>query len=115
MNGIEKKIWLITLPRHVLWLFLFLNITSMLLYPGSTFRDHLTLGYSFTENFLSDLGRTLTFSGEINFLSSQLFNMSLVFAGGVFALFYLHVRKVFNSDKQKILATTAENFFFRRT
>ena len=81
-----------------------LNIASMLLYPGSTYRDHLTIGYSFTENFLSDLGRTLTFSGEINFLSSQLFNMSLVLAGGVFALFYLHVRKVFNLDKQKILA-----------
>jgi len=81
-----------------------LNIASMLLYPGSTYRDHLTMGYSFTENFLSDLGRTLTFSGDINFLSSQLFNMSLVLAGGVFALFYLHVRKVFNSDKQNILA-----------
>ena len=104
MNGIEKKIWLITLPRQILLLFVVLNIASMLLYPGSTYRDHLTLGYSFTENFLSDLGRTLTFSGEINFLSSQLFNMSLVLAGGVFALFYLHVRKVFNSDKQKILA-----------
>jgi len=104
MNGIEKKIWLITMPRQVLWLFVILNIASMILYPGSTYRDHLTLGYSFTENFLSDLGRTLTFSGEINFLSSQLFNMSLVLAGGVFALFYLHVRKVFNSDKQKSLA-----------
>ena len=76
----------------------------MLLYTGSTYRDHLTLGYSFTENFLSDLGRTLTFSGKINFLSSILFNISLILAGGVFALFYLHVRKVFNLDKQKILA-----------
>ena len=104
MNGIEKNIWLITLPRQVLWLFIVLNIASMLLYTGSTYRDHLTLGYSFTENFLSDLGRTLTFSGEFNFLSSQLFNMSLILAGGVFALFYLQVRKVFNSDKQNIFA-----------
>ena len=112
MNVIEKKIWLITLPRQVLWLFVILNIASMLLYPGSTYRDHLTLGYSFSENFLSDLGRTLTFSGEINFLSSQLFNMSLVLAGGVFALFYLHVRKVFNSDKQKILAFIGSFFGF---
>ena len=104
MNGLEKQLWLITFPRQVLWLFVVLNITSMILYPGSTYRDHLTLGYSFTENFLSDLGRTLTFSGKINFLSSQLFNMSLVLAGGVFSLFYLHVRKVFNLDKQKILA-----------
>ena len=110
MNGIEKKIWLITLPRQVLWLFVVLNIASMILYPGSTYRDHLTIGYSFTENFLSDLGRTLTFSGEINFLSSKLFNISLVMAGGIFALFYLHVRKVFNSDKQKIM-TFVGSFF----
>ena len=104
MKDIEKKIWLITLPRLVLWLFVVLNIASMLLYPGSTYRDHLTLGYSFTENFLSDLGRTLTFSGEINFLSSQLFNMSLILAGGVFSLFYMHVRKVFNIENQRTLA-----------
>ena len=96
--------WLITLPQQVLWLFVVLNIASIVLYPGSTFRDHLTLDYSFTQNFLSDLGRTLTFSGKINFLSSQLFNMSLVLAGGIFVRFYLHVQTVFNSDKQKILA-----------
>ena len=104
MNGIEKNIWLITLPQQVLWLFVVLNIASILLYPGSTYRDHLTLGYSFTENFLSDLGRTLTFLGEINFLSSILFNMSLILAGTIFTMFYFHVRKVFNSDKQKTLA-----------
>ena len=112
MNNLQKNLWLITFPRQVLWLFVVLNIASMILYPGSTYRDHLTIGYSFTENFLSDLGRTLTFSGEINFLSSQLFNMSLICAGGVFALFYLHVRKVFNSDKQKILAFIGSFFGF---
>ena len=104
INSIENNIWLITLPRLVLWLFVILNISSMLLYPGSTYRDHLTLGYSFTENFLSDLGRTLTFSGEINFLSSWFFNMSLVLAGGIFALFYLHVRKAFNVENLRTLA-----------
>jgi len=104
MNNIENNPWVITFPRQVLWLFMFLNIASMLLYPGSTYRDNLTSGYSFTENFLSDLGRTLTFSGEVNFLSSQLFNMSLILAGAVFTLFYLHVRKVFNLEKQRTLA-----------
>ena len=104
MNNIGKNPWVITFPRQVLWLFIILNIAAMLLYPGSTYRDNLTSGYSFTENFLSDLGRTLTFSGEINFISAQLFNMSLILAGAVFTLFYLHVRKVFNIKNQKALA-----------
>jgi len=104
MNNIEKNPWVITFPRQVLWLFILLNIIAMLLYPGSTYRDNLTSGYSFTENFLSDLGRTLTFSGEINFISAQLFNMSLILAGTVFTLFYLHVRKVFNKKNLRTLA-----------
>ena len=104
MNYIEKNPWVITFPRQVLWLFIILNIAAILLYPGSTYRDNLTSGYSFSENFLSDLGRTLTFSGEINFLSAQLFNMSLILAGVVFTLFYLHVRKVFNKENLKTLA-----------
>ena len=102
MNNIQKNLWLITLPRQILWLFVALNIAAMLLYPGSTYRNHLTSGYSFTENFLSDLGRTLTYSGEVNFLSAQLFNMSLILAGAVFTLFYLHIFKIL-SENQKIL------------
>ena len=104
MNNIGKNPWVITFPRQVLWLFIILNIAAMLLYPGSTYRDNLTSGYSFTENFLSDLGRTLTFSKEINFLSAQFFNMSLILAGAVFTMFYLHVRKVFNEGNQRTLA-----------
>ena len=104
MNNIEKNPWVITFPRQVLWLFIILNIAAILLYPGSTYRDNLTSGYSFTENFLSDLGRTSTFSGEINFLSAQLFNLSLILAGTVFTLFYLHVRKVFNKENLRTLA-----------
>ena len=104
MNNIGKNPWVITFPQQVLWLFIILNIAAMLLYPGSTYRDNLTSGYSFTENFLSDLGRTLTFSKEINFLSAQFFNMSLILAGAVFTMFYLHVRKVFNEENQRTLA-----------
>ena len=104
MNNILRNPFLITLPRLMLWLFIIFNIAAILVYPGSTYRDHLSLRYSFTQNFLSDLGRTMTFSGDINFLSSQIFNMSLIGVGVVFIFFYLHVRKIFNSYNQKALA-----------
>ena len=71
MNNIQKNPWLISMPRVTLCIFIVLNILSMFCYSGSTYHDHLTLGYSFTHNFLSDLGRTMNFAGEINFLSSQ--------------------------------------------
>ena len=94
----------------VLGLFIIFNIISMFIYPGSTYLDNLSPGYSFTRNFLSDLGRTMSYSEEINFLSAQLFNMSLIFAGGVFSCFYLNVWRVFSADNQKILALIGSIF-----
>ena len=103
MNNVHKKAWLITLPRQVIWLFVILNIIAMFLYPSGTLRDNLSSGYSFTKNFLSDLGRSMTFSGEINFLSSLIFNIAMIISGGALSLFYFKVRKVFNEDNQKVL------------
>jgi hypothetical protein len=45
---------------------------AMLLYPGGTRRDPSTIGYRFFQNFLSDLGNTVSFSGQSNRVSSTL-------------------------------------------
>jgi hypothetical membrane protein len=110
MNKIEGNLWLIELPRLVLGIFVILNIIAMLSYPGGTFLDDATVGYSFTRNFLSDLGRTLSYPGEVNFLSAQLFNMALILSGVVFANFYLHVRKIFIEENQRTLALIGSFF-----
>ena len=110
MNYNKRNPWLIVLPQMVLGLFIILNIIAMLSYPGSTYRDSLTSGYSFTHNFLSDLGRTMSFSGEVNFLSAQLFNMSLMLAGLVFIIFYLQVWQVFSEDSLNMLALVGSFF-----
>jgi len=99
MKKIADNPWLIELPRLVLGIFVILNIIAMLSYPGGTFLNDATVGYSFTRNFLSDLGRTLSYPGEVNFISSQLFNMAVILSGVVFANFYLHVRKIFTAQK----------------
>ena len=59
MNNIQKHLFLITLPRQVLWLFIALNIAAILFYPGSTYRDNLISGYSFTQNFLKPAHRKI--------------------------------------------------------
>ena len=110
MKKTEGNPWLIKLPRLILGIFVVLNIIAMLSYPGGTFLDDTTTGYSFTRNFLSDLGRTLSYAGEVNFLSSQLFNMTLILSGVVFANFYLHVRKVFAEDNQRTLSLIGSFF-----
>ncbi len=46
-------------------------------YPGGTFRDHSTQGYSLTHNFLSDLGMTVAHDGRANTLGAILFVVSL--------------------------------------
>lgn len=51
---------------------------AMLSYPGGTYLDHATSGYRFFHNFLSDLGATVTFSGQPNRISASLFVASLL-------------------------------------
>ena len=110
INKIEGNLWLIDLPRLALGFFVILNIIAMLCYSGGTYLDHLNPGYSFAGNFLSDLGRTMSFSGEVNFLSSQLFNMALILSGGIFAAFYFRVHKVFAAENQHTLALIGSFF-----
>lgn len=54
-----------------------LAVIAMVRYPGGTFRDHSTSGYSLTHNFLSDLGATVAHNGQPNGLGTALFIASL--------------------------------------
>ena len=110
MNSIKRNLWLIVFPRIALGIFIVCNIIAMFCYPGSTYFDSLNPGYSFIRNFLSALGRTKSFSCEINFLSSQLFNMSLIISGGVFTCFYYYVQRSFTAANQRIMALIGSFF-----
>jgi len=60
----------------------------MLFYPGGTMTDPHVHGYAFFSNFLSDLGRTSTPSGQDNFVSHLLFMLALIIgAFGIMLLF----------------------------
>jgi hypothetical membrane protein len=53
-------------------------VVAMLAYPGGTYRDRSTSGYQFFHNFFSDLGATVTFSGQPNPIGAVLFVLCLV-------------------------------------
>ena len=102
-----NEFFIIFLPRFAVFVFIACVTISMELYPGGVYHmvnsegqsmcpggscihpNHLTESYVFSKNFLSDLGRTITHSKENNFISSQLFNMSLILAGIIYIMFYL--------------------------
>src|SRR5215467_7958045 len=55
-----------------------LIVASGLSYSGGTIADESTRGYSFTHNFLSDLGTTVAFNHQRNVAGAALFVVSIV-------------------------------------
>jgi hypothetical membrane protein len=68
---------------------------AMQLYPGGTILDATTRGYSWNENWLSDLGRVRAFNGDDNRASAKLFNRSVVVLGIGMILFFLASNRAF--------------------
>ena len=100
MKDMDLKYFLIIVfPRIALSFFLFCIFLSMYLYPGSTYINHDTTKYLFNENFLSDLGRTITHGGQNNFHSSFLFNFALVLGGITYIIFFSFTHKIFDSNR----------------
>lgn len=62
---------------------------AMLVYPGGTPLESNAPGYSFFGNYLSDLGRSVAWSGVPNPLGSILFNTSLMVLGLATIPFFL--------------------------
>ena len=107
-----SRFFIITLPRILMIGFILCVLLSMYLYKGGIFHmteggistcpgvsctdnGHWTTGYLFFKNFLSDLGRTATHGGHINFHSSLLFNVALTFSGVTYILFYSFLKNIF--------------------
>jgi hypothetical protein len=77
------------------------NLLAMLLYPGSTSSDKHARGYSFSQNFFSDLGMTRTYGGEPKMLSLVLFASALVLIGVAFVLFFAIMPSYFTATRSQ--------------
>ena len=88
-------IYAVKFIRFVPILFFVSVSIAIFFYPGGNIHDSSQEGYSFTHNFLSDLGGYKSHSGEINFLSSFFFGFSLVlfFFAGIAFLYIPHLFK----------------------
>ena len=81
---INAKFWIKDMPKYSMIIFLVLNILAMLLYPGGNINNPDQIGYSFSNNFFSDLGMSISHSNENNIISCLLFNLSLCIIGVCF-------------------------------
>lgn len=82
-------------------LFVLLTFTAMLVFPGGTLTDPTTRGYSFFENFFSELGFFTTESGAANYWSAALFFAAMIMAGASLILFCLAFRQFFLANNRQ--------------
>ncbi len=111
----KARFYLVRLPIISITIFFFCCVIAALLYPGShkEIIGYQSDYYSFTHNFLSELGSFKTNTDEINTAIIQkdntpsmlLFNGSLILIGATLMLFYLNFKKVFSliEDSSKSL------------
>ncbi len=70
-------------------LYVVLTTVAMITYTGGTYTDPSTRGYSFFNNFFSDLARTVALSGEPNAISWVLATTAFLLSGSGLILGYL--------------------------
>jgi hypothetical membrane protein len=88
-------------------MFVILTLIAMLTYTGGTVDNHAAKGYSFTHNFLSNLGMVTALSGEPNWISAVLFFLSLAAAGACLVIFFVLFPRFFQQTRlQRILSMT---------
>ena len=78
--------------------FVILTIIAMLVYAGGTWVSPYTSGYSFWNNYFSDLGRTKNFLGESNLASFILFTIAACGAGISFIPFFIAYPNLFKEE-----------------
>jgi hypothetical protein len=92
-------------------IFVILTLIAMLTYAGGTSGDHAARGYSFTHNFLSNLGMLTAISGRPNWVSAILFFISLAMAGACLVIFFVLFAYFFQHSRiQTSLSLTGSGF-----
>ena len=99
----SRRRLVIKLGMGSILLFLLLTLVAMLTYPGGTYTNHDTEGYTFFYNFFSDLGHYRTYDGEPKWASMILFSTALALGGITFLLFYTVTPNWFRANKRTLL------------
>ncbi|MFW9923558.1 MAG: hypothetical protein ACFFDW_09775 [Candidatus Thorarchaeota archaeon] len=94
---IQKIVFISTFISNIL--FLLLTTIAMLVYSGGTQFDPSIEHYLFFENFFSDLGRSIAFSGESNIVCQILFISALSIEGLSLLFYFIVIVPIFKEKK----------------
>ena len=99
MSSKERLLFFI-LPLTAIVVFILLVITGALTYDGGNRLDHHSVGYSFSNNYLSDLGRLKTVSGIANTVPYYCFNGALIMLSAVFSFYFLYLPSLYDNGQR---------------
>ena len=91
------------LARFTLAITVALIIISGVLYPGGNIADNSAPGYSFSRNFLSDLGGTVAINGRSHRLGAMIFAGALIISVLVLAGLFVGTIRVLSSEPRAVL------------
>jgi uncharacterized membrane protein len=93
--NLNKKVYLLEISSIILYIVLI--TIAMFTYGGGTKFDSNSPGYSFWGNTFSDLGRTVSYNGNINIISMVLFSIAYLGIAFGFLPFYYIFPKIFDN------------------
>ena len=91
--------------------YIFFLVIAMVSYNGGNTIDHYGIGYSFSLNYLSDLGRDSGYAGQDNSMSFYSFNFSLVIIGVAFLAYFLFLPSLHNLKRRSFFFSRIGSFF----
>jgi hypothetical membrane protein len=84
----KERILFFILPSFAICAFIIFVIIGALSYKGGNNLDQNSIGYSFANNYLSDLGRLKSVAGHVNSVPFYCFNGGLIMLSVVFSLYF---------------------------
>ena len=94
----KERLLFFVFPTVAIALFILLVIIGALFYEGGNRIDQNSLGYSFANNYLSDLGRIKSVAGHDNSIPFYCFNGALLILSVVFSFYFLFLPSLYDES-----------------
>ena len=94
----KERLLFFILPSAAIVVFIFLVIIGAMSYEGGHRLDLYSEGYSFSNNYLSDLGRIQTVAGMDNSIPFYCFNSALIILSVIFSFYFLFLPSVYDES-----------------
>ena len=94
----KERILFFILPSFAICAFIIFVIIGALSYKGGNNLDQNSIGYSFANNYLSDLGRLKSVAGHVNSVPFYCFNGGLIMLSVVFSLYFSFLPSLYDES-----------------